>query len=239
MIPKVIHYCWFGGKEKPTEVIRCIESWKKYCPNYKIIEWNEKNYDYQKNEYTKYCYEHKLWAFFTDYVRLDIIYSYGGIYLDTDVEVIKSFDPLLKEDCFLGMEEIGTVNTGEGFGAEKGNPIIKENKEFYENKFNFFNNGKFKKIICVKITTDILTKYGLRKINEIQSFDVFTVYPPAYFCPKKMGTNKITITKDTYSIHHFDSSWKSNNLILRKIGYYTIPVKVTIKKIIYKILSWR
>lgn len=234
MIPKKIHYCWFGGKELPKDIKKNINSWKKYCPDYEIIEWNEKNYDVSKNEYVKLTYNNKKFAFLSDYVRLDVIYNEGGIYLDTDVELIKNLDDILDCEGYIGMEEIGTVNTGQGFGAVKNHPFIKENKLYYENNNFIDSNGKFKKVICVKITTDILIKHGLLKENKIQEVANMKVFPVEYFCPLKLGTNKLTITKNTYSIHHFASSWKSNNIFFRKIGYYLIPIKKIIKKIIKK-----
>lgn len=231
MIPKKIHYCWFGGKELPDEAKKCIESWKKYCPDYEIVEWNEKNYNVNKIPYTKYCYENKKWAFLTDYVRLDVIYSQGGIYLDTDVELVKNFDDLLNCQCYIGMEQIGTVNTGQGFGAIKNNEFIKENKEYYEINSFLNSDGEFIRTICVEITTNILKKYGLKRENKIQILNDVNVYPTDYFCPKKMGTNKITLTDNTYSIHHFESSWKSENKMIRKISYYLIPIKQLIKRV--------
>ena len=125
MIPKIIHYCWFGRNSKPHSVLKCIKSWEKYLPDYKIIEWNEDNFPIEDNIYCKQAYECKKWAFATDYARLWIIYNYGGIYLDTDVEVVKSWDPLLKHDCFIGRQPGYQVNTGSGFGAVKGHPLIK------------------------------------------------------------------------------------------------------------------
>lgn len=232
MIPKVINYCWFGNKEKPNEVKKCIDSWKKNCPDYKIVEWNESNYDVKKNTYVKYTYENKKWAFLTDYVRLDVIYENGGIYLDTDVELLKPLDDLLDCKGYIGMEQVGTINTGQGFAAEKNHPFIKENKEFYENYNPCKENGEFNKIICVQVTTDILKKNGLKVKNEIQKICDMIIYPVEYFCPKVMGTNKIRITDKTYSIHHFDCTWKSQNRIVRKIGYYLIPLKQLIKKIV-------
>lgn len=232
MIPKVINYCWFGGKEKPNEVMKCINSWKKYCPEYKIIEWNENNYDLEKNSYVKYTYENKKWAFLSDYVRLDVIYNNGGIYLDTDVELLRNLDDLLDCDGYIGMEQVGTVNTGQGFGAIRKHPFVKENKEFYEN-YSFCNKrGKFNKIICVDVSTKILEKQGMIKKNEIQNIFDMNVYPIEYFCPKVMGTNKINVTDRTYSIHHFDSTWKSNNKLIRRVGYYLIPLKVFIKELL-------
>ena len=235
MIPKKIHYCWFGGKSLPDDVKKCIKSWKKYCPDYEIIEWNESNYDLKKNDYVKLAYESKKWAFLTDYVRLDVIYNEGGIYLDTDVELIKPLDSLLNCDGYMGMETVGKVNTGQGFGAKKNHPFLKKNMEFYENIKNIVDeNGNFKKIICVEVTTDILLKNGLKNSNEIQNISDLIIYPTDYFCPLKMGTNKLTITKNTYSIHHFSGSWKSNYKIIRKIGYYLIPLKIKLKRILKK-----
>lgn len=234
MIPKKIHYCWFGGRELPDDVKKCIESWKKYCPDYEIIQWDESNYDLSKNDYVKYTYENKKYAFLTDYVRLDIIYQEGGIYLDTDVELIKPLDDLLDCKGYIGMEQIGTINTGQGFGAIKHHKFIKENKEFYENYIFLDQNNKFKKITCVKISTNILKKYGLVKKDIKQIVDDMIIYPVEYFCPIKMGTNKISVTKNTYSIHHFAGTWKSSNKILRKVHYYLIPIKIAIKKIIKK-----
>ena len=234
MIPKVINYCWFGKKDKPKEVIKCINSWKKLCPEYEIVEWNESNYDLEKNDYVKYTYNNEKWAFLSDYVRLDVIYENGGIYLDTDVELLKPLDKLLDSDGYIGMEEIGTINTGQGFGATKKHPFIKENKEFYEKYCVCDENGKFNKVICVDVSTQIMKKYGLKEENSYQKVYEMDVYPTEYFCPKKMGTNKITITDNTYSIHHFDSSWKSSNKIVRKVGYYLIPIKQFIKKLIKK-----
>ena len=126
MIPKIIHYCWFGGNEIPENDKKCIESWKKYCPDYKIIRWDESNYDYKKNSYMREAYEAKKWGFVPDYARLDIIYNYGGIYLDTDVELLKSLDEILDCEGFFGFESENLVNLGLGFGAVKGNEIIRD-----------------------------------------------------------------------------------------------------------------
>lgn len=232
MIPKKIHYCWFGRNPLPKEAIKCIESWKKYCPDFEIIEWNENNYDLNKNEYVKFTYENKKYAFLTDYVRLDIIYNEGGIYLDTDVELLKPLDDLLDCNGYIGMEQVGTINTGQGFGAVKHHPFVKANKEYYEKCIFLDENGEFIKQICVPISTEILLKKGLRKENVVQNVFGMKIYPVEYFCPKILGTNKIRITKNTYSIHHFESSWKSNNRFLRKVGYYLIPLKQIIKRII-------
>ena len=124
-IPKVIHYCWFGRNEKPNLFYKCFESWKKYCPDYEIIEWNEDNFDINMIPYVKEAYEAKKWAFVADYARLWIVYHYGGIYLDTDVELLRPLDNLLASEAFFGSEDEKSIATGLGFGARKGNNVVK------------------------------------------------------------------------------------------------------------------
>ena len=133
MIPKTIHYCWFGGKEKPKLAQKCIRSWKKYCPDYKIIEWNENNFDVHQNDYTSFLYENKKYAFLSDYVRLKVVFDQGGVYFDTDVEVIKSIDNFLKYEAFYGFENDQYVASGLGFGAEKGHITLAKMLEIYDN----------------------------------------------------------------------------------------------------------
>lgn len=232
MIPKIIHYCWFGGNPLTKDALLCIESWKKYCPEYKIVCWDESNYDFHKNLYVEQAYKNKKWAFLSDYVRLDVVYNYGGIYLDTDVELIRSLDNLLENICFMGMEQVGTVATGLGFGAEKNNAFILENMKVYEKENYVYEDGTFKPPICVKITTQLLERNGLIEENSVQKINDITIYPPEYFCPLKMGTNKLRITSNTYSIHHYSASWYTGNEFIRKIKYYLIPYKIFIKKYI-------
>ena len=230
MIPKIIHYCWFGGNELPQVVKDCILSWKKYCPDYEIKRWDESNYDVNKNQYTRDAYKSKKWAFLTDYVRLDVMYNEGGVYMDTDVKLIRSIDPLINEGAFMSFEKRGRVNTGVGFACEAGNKIVKENKEYYENNIFLDKDGSFCPEICVKITTEILIKHGLDYTkNEVQRIDGLTVYPSDYFSPKKLGTEKITLTSNTYGIHLFASSWYKGSKITRVIKYRLIPLKEFIK----------
>lgn len=233
MIPKKIHYCWFGYNPLSERAKQCIESWKKFCPDYEIIQWDESNYDINKNSYVRRAYHSRKWAFLTDYVRLDVISQEGGIYLDTDVELIKNLDNLLNNVCYMGMEEVGTVNTGLGFGAEAGHPFIFENKDIYE-KNDYVKNGVFKPEICVRLTTKLLQSKGLVAENKIQRFDDITIYPTEYFCPLKMGTKKLCITENTFSIHHYEASWYTGNVLIRKIKYRLIPVKLFIKKFVLK-----
>lgn len=207
-IPKIIHYCWFGGNPFSKMEKECIESWKKFCPDYKIIQWNENNFDFSACEYAKTAYENKNWAFVSDYVRNVVVYEYGGIYLDTDVKLIKSLDDLLELNAYAGIEDPWTVNTGIGFGAEKHNLIVKEFVEAYDS-LNFFNNdGTVNSIIEPKIITDILVNHGFELYkNEIQHVESFTIFPIDYFCPYDIRINKMKITQNTYSIHYYNASW--------------------------------
>lgn len=216
MIPKIIHYCWVGGAPKPPSVLYCIESWKKYCPDYEIREWNEENYNFFKNEYMRQAYEAKKWGFVPDYARLDIVYQYGGIYLDTDVEIIKNFDGLLKQDAFMGFEETGIgeyfVNCGQGFGATPGNPVIKAARDLYD-QLNFRNkDGSINQLASPHYTTQALRQFGLIQKNSYQQLEGVTIYPTEVLCPKNFTTGKINITKDTFSIHHFTASWLDDQI---------------------------
>lgn len=211
MIPKIIHYCWVGNAPKPKSVLYCIESWKKFCPDYEIREWNESNYDFSKNLYMKQAYEAKKWGFVPDYARLDIIYEYGGIYLDTDVEIIKSFDEMLNYTAFMGFENTGDgeffVNCGHGFGAEPHNKIIGAARELYEH-IRFFNEDKtYNMLPSPHYTTQILKKYGLVQENKDQELLDVMVYASDVLCPKNFRTGEISISKRTISIHHFTASW--------------------------------
>lgn len=211
-IPKVINYCWIGNNEKPESVLRCIESWKEHCPDYEIVEWNdEKLYSViESNPYTKQAYEAKAWGFVPDYLRLWIIYTYGGIYLDTDVQVIKSFDDLLLNKAFVGFEDNIYVNLGSGFGAEKGCLFLKEHMQQYESLTFINKDGSLNRIPSPQYTTELLKTYGLKENNgSIQNIKEVLVYPPEYFCPKSFTTGITKITKRTFSIHQFDASWYS------------------------------
>ncbi len=210
-IPKIIHYCWFGGNEVPEKDRRCIESWKKYCPDYEIIQWNEQNYDVTQNQYMKEAYESGRWAFVTDYARLDIVYRFGGVYLDTDVEIIRSFDELLELNGFAGIEK-GTkyLALGLGFGAVEGNLLIKELRDIYATR-HFIEDGE----IDLTPNPQIMTEYindqysGILRDEKIEIQDGFFIYPTEYFCPQDYDTGKTVITQKTFSIHHYHDSWKT------------------------------
>lgn len=216
-IPKVIHYCWFGDKSLPESAEKCIQSWKKHCPDYEIKRWTEKDFDFSLNEYCYQAYQKKAWGFVPDYIRLWIIYNYGGIYLDTDVQIIKNFDPLLNFPAFAGFEYGTTgqegkylVNLGQGFGAEPHNPIIGEQMHFYDNIKFILDNKEVNRIPSPEYTTQVLETHGLVKTNDcIQNLGEIIIFPHDYFCPKSFADGIIRITKNTFSIHQFDSSWFS------------------------------
>lgn len=202
-IPKIIHYCWFGGNPLPKSSGKCIKSWKKYCPDYEIKEWNESNFDIECIPYCKAMAEKKKWAFLSDYVRLKVVYEYGGIYLDTDVELLKPINVLLQNGAFMGFECSNLVDTGLGFAAESGNKFLKENMAFYENLTDFEQVKA-----CPHITTELFDKYGLvRDCSMTQYFDGLTVLAAEYLCPKNERTGLIHKTNNTVSIHHYDASW--------------------------------
>ena len=222
MIPKIIHYCWVGENPKPESVLYCIESWKKFCPDYEIREWNETNYDFSKNEYMKQAYEAKKWGFVPDYARLDIIYEYGGIYLDTDVEMVRNFDELLEHESFFGFEDTGEgsyfVACGLGFGAVKGNKLIKELRDYYNNVSFLNEDGTLNLTPAPRHNTPIFLDYGTVMDNTFQIIQKNVFYPSEYFCPKIFKTGKTKKTKNTFSIHHFSASWM-DDLIRQEIAH--------------------
>lgn len=211
MIPKKIHYCWFGHGEKPALAQKCIESWKKYCPDYEIIEWNEDNFDMDYNEYVRYCYENKKWAFLSDFVRLVVIYEQGGIYFDTDVEVIRSFDELIKESAFFGFENNEHVATGLGFGAISGHPTVLQMIKEYD----FFSPAEPEVKSCPGLNTQALVKMGLIPNGQLQKVAGSIILPKDYLNPYDDPTGRLQKTKNTYSIHWYAKSWISRSAILR------------------------
>lgn len=214
MITKVINYCWFGRTKKPDEVIRYIKSWKKYCPDYEIIEWNEDNFDVNQNTYCKQAYEAKKWAFVSDYARLWVLYNHGGIYMDTDVEVIRSFDHLLYEKGFSGFESNDYVSTGI-MASEKGGAFIGELLSSYSNRTFIKNNGEYDMLTNVKIITDVAKKYNLIMNGQKQTIQNFTYYPQCFFSPFDDITGKVKKTNETCTIHWFSKSWLDPNLARR------------------------
>lgn len=212
MIPKIIHYCWFGRGEKPELAKKCIASWEKYCPDYKIIEWNEDNFDVNGCTFTKEAYKAKKWAFVTDYVRLWAIVNYGGIYMDADVEVIRPLDRFLTETAFSGFQGDSFCVTGIMAG-EKGFPCYRELLDSYETRSLFNKDGGFTP--NTNIITDYFISLGFIPNGQKQTIAGYTVFPAETFCPMDFSTRIVNKSKDTYTIHWFDASWvKSNQAIL-------------------------
>lgn len=184
MIPKKIHYCWFGGAKKPNSVLECINSWKKFCPDYEIIRWDESNYDYKWNRYMKEAYERKKWAFVSDVARLDIIYKNGGVYLDTDVELIKSLDNLLYQRCYFGIESGGLVNTGLGFGAVSNHYFVKQLLDIYEDMHFVNDNGTMNTTSCPIIQREAFNSIGFTFDGNYFTTDEITILPESILCPQ-------------------------------------------------------
>lgn len=209
-IPKVIHYCWFGKGKMPRLAKKCIKSWKKYCPDYEIVCWNEDNFDLTQNRYMYEAYQAGKWAFVSDYVRLKVVYDNGGIYLDTDVELIKPIDDLLKNKGFMGFDEKGIVATGLGFGSEKGNKIIEAFLKDYDDIPFVLKDGSLDLTPCPDRNTKTLIALGMDVDNKNQTFMDMVFLPDEYLCPMDYYSGKITITGNTCSVHHYSASWTSN-----------------------------
>lgn len=214
MIPKTIHYCWFGRSEKPKLAQKCIASWKKHCPDYQIIEWNEDNFNVYDHPYTKYCYENKKWAYLSDYVRLKVVCENGGIYFDTDVEVKKNFDDLLKYDAFYGFENDKNINTGQGFGAAKYHKTVKAILQKYDD-MQADEKGRYRLTGCPALNTAALIPMGLELNGEKQIIEGAVILPVDYLNPYDDPTGKMNKTKNTYSIHWYSKSALDKKAILR------------------------
>lgn len=214
MIPKKIHYCWFGKNPLPQKAEKCIASWKKYCPDYEIIEWNEDNFDFDKSPYLRWCYEHKRWAFLSDLARLIIVYENGGIYYDTDVELIRCPDELLEHDAFFGFENNEYVATGLGFGAAAGHQTVLSMIEQYLD-FKEDENGDIKMIGCPTLNTKALLCYGLKLNGQKQEVGGAVILPADYLNPYEDATGRLNRTSNTISIHWYSKSALSRKQIIR------------------------
>lgn len=209
MIPKTIHYCWFGRNPLPELAEKCIASWKKFCPDYEIIEWNEDNFDLSVCPlYVRQAYEVKRWAFVTDYVRLQVVYEHGGIYLDTDVELIKPLDDLLKHQAYFGFEDGEYVATGLGFGAVQGHPILWEMMEDYQDIPFIREDGSQDILPCPVRNTQVLLRHGLRQEDSMQILvNNVLILPTVYMCPLSYKSQELKRTSETISIHWYSASW--------------------------------
>lgn len=217
-IPKKIHYCWFGGKNKSKVIINCINSWKKMCPDYEIIEWNERNFDINSNLYVKQAYDNQKWAFVSDYVRLYVVYNFGGIYLDTDVKLIKSLDGLLENKVFFALEEGDYINTGLGFGAQKNNYIVKMLLDSYNEIAFEKNESEFDLTPCpVRNTNDLMKLFDCQRQELIYINDnEITILSKDYFSPFNPSTGEMNKTNNTVGIHLYNGSWRKKSMNLKE-----------------------
>ena len=201
MIPKKIHYCWFGGAPKPKLAYRCIDSWKRYCPDFEIIEWNESNFDVNMNGYTRMCMEQKKYAFLSDFVRLWVVAEQGGIYFDTDVELIRPIDELLEEDAFYAFETPDFVASGLGFGSVAGGETIRAMLAEYD----AYLDGGSGVVGCPKLNTAALVRLGLKTDGSLQRVADALILPPDYMNPFSPSTGVTKKTKNTLSIHWYSA----------------------------------
>lgn len=225
-IPKIIHFCWFGGQQKPSKVQKCIDSWHKYLSDYEFVEWNENNFDVNCNEYVKQAYENRKFAYVSDVARINALDQYGGIYMDTDVMVYKSFDDLLDNRCILGFEEENYVATS-FIACVPGHDLIKEFIDRYENA-SFYNQDKSLDLTTnVQRLTDILENRGLVRNDEFQKVGDISVYPQEYFSPYDYGNYIRKNTENTYCEHLFLVSWLP----------WTTKLKKAIKRVVILIIG--
>lgn len=231
MIPKVIHYIWLGGNKMPKILEKCIKSWKKRCPDYEIKCWDESNLDLNKYQFAKDAYDAKKWAFASDVFRFDILFEEGGIYLDTDVELLKSLDKFLNHKFFSGFEDGKFINPGLIMGCERDSKIAKDVLDVYKNT-TFDVNNLENQTVCIITTNYLVEKYGLKLNAETQKFenDKIALYAPDYFCPMHVSDKKkVNKTPNTHSIHHYAASWVKKHPLYKRI-YWKIKDAILGKK---------
>lgn len=221
LIPKTIHYFWFGNNPKSELINMCIASWRKFCPDYEIIEWNESNYDVNINRFTSEAYREKKWAFVSDFARLDILYQYGGVYMDTDVELIKPLDEMLYNAAYFGFGNYGRVASGLGFGCVKQHELVKELLDMYDSISFDESKDKNDLITNTMRETAVFEKNGLVQNNKFQIVKNAAVFPSDFFAPMIPGTTKINYTKNTFSVHHNNFSWASKQEMTQYISSIT------------------
>ena len=222
LIPKTIHYCWFGGGELPELAKRCIESWDTYCPDYKIVEWNERNFDLNLFPYAREAYESRKYAFVTDVVRLYALANYGGFYMDTDVEVVASLEPLRCYEAVSGFESETEIPTGL-MASIPHQPMICELLSEYEHLHFLDDSGHMDLTTNVVRITNTCSSYGFIPNNTFQVVNGFTFLPKDYLCPKDHATGRIARTENTLAIHHFNGSWQSDEDRFARLVAEKIP----------------
>lgn len=237
MIPKKIHYIWFGENPLSPLAKKCIASWRKYMPDYEIVRWDESNFDVQSCDYAREAYEAKKWAFVSDYARFEILYKYGGIYLDTDVELVRSLEPILKRGPYMGFEvdycegNEGRVAAGLGLAANPGLGLYKTILDSYKKDHFSLPDGSQDLTTVVTRVTRILREQGLQNAPGIQNVAGVRIYPTEYFCPKDPLTLRLNLTKNSYSIHHYDGSWTTGReRFHKKVSYLIGPRATTLVK---------
>ncbi len=221
MIPKTIHYCWFGGTKKTEKVQLCLNSWHRFLPEYKIIEWNESNFDVSEIPFTEEAYSAKKWAFVSDYARLKALYQFGGIYFDTDIEVLKPFDELLENEAFLGFESNDFIMTAV-IGARSGNLVLKEIMDSYKGKSFLMKDGSYNSLPNPYVFTSIMKKRGLISNGKEQIVNGIRVYPQICFSPNNFSMIWNRPHKKSYTIHHYEQSWREDDR--RKLD--TLPQRI-------------
>lgn len=207
-IPKKIHYCWYGGKPLGRKEEKCIESWKKFCPDFEIVRWDESNSDMTENRYVKEAYQSRKWAFVSDYFRLNAVCDYGGIYLDTDVELLKPLDEFLGCGGFMGFEDSVRVATCV-MGGVRGHSFFEKALNLYQDRVFIKENGEFDTTTNVDFLTGILLENGLVLNDKRQNIMGMEIFPKDFFSPKSLTTGKITLTENTHAIHRFEASWQT------------------------------
>lgn len=221
MIPKTINYCWFGRKTLPKSAQKCISSWRRFFPDYEFKEWNEDNFDVNIIPYTQQAYQAKKYAFVSDYARLWVLYNYGGIYFDTDVEVIKSMDDIVERGPFMGIEVPASgsnppqVNPGLGLGACLGHPFYKVILDKYSDLSFINTDGSFNQKAIVAHTTESLIEYGLKPVDGIQQVEGISIYPSDYFNPLDSLTGRLNCSENTRTIHWYMNSWADTSALYK------------------------
>jgi hypothetical protein len=227
-IPKKIHYCWFGGNEIPDSLKKYMESWYKYCPDYEIVRWDESNYDISKNRYMREAYENKQWGYVPDYARLDIVYNEGGVYLDTDVELLASMDKLLNDEMFCGFSCNYRIAFGLGFGAEKNNDLIKRLRDYYDDKSFYLADGTLNRKVCNEYQDPVLKEFGFSFENRYQKKDGAVVYPSEVLSPES-GLIVKNYTKNTVAVHHYSAAWANSKekIAMERLKEYLFQQNIT------------
>ena len=232
MIPKIIHYCWFGRNPLPELAQKCIASWKKYLPDYEIKEWNEDNFDVNIIPYTAEAYKAKKYAFVSDYARFWILYQYGGIYFDTDVEVIRPIDDIVERGNFMGFETDPKPQLKADASEASVNPglgIIKKMLDYYEGRHFEFIPGGIGQLTIVHIATEVLRKAGLKQQQGIQQVDDMWIYPAEYFCPINLKTGRIHVRPNTRTIHHYAGTWQDKHFSFKEWIKKVLPESLLLK----------